>query len=132
LKFKEKRKSIRFPVQLPIDFGQRDHYLSSLCSDISARGLRMETSEDFEVGKKISIFLSFPHRSEPIKLLGKVAWKRPLPQQDIAGHSLSGLGIEFIRPLPEWIRLPGGEEQIGEATGARREYTEGIPRTYVN
>lgn len=133
MKFQEKRKSLRFPVQLPVDFGHGDYFMSSLCSDLSAHGLRMETSEEFTPGKKISIFISLPHREDPLKVVGKVTWVEPVNCRDFKGNPMRTLGVQFIRPLPGWIRLPDGND-LGSSEGVvpRDENEDSFPRTYVN
>ena len=132
MNFAEKRKSLRFPVQLPVDFGRIDYYMSSLCSNISRSGLYIETSEVVDVGNKVTLFITFPHRDEPLKLLGKVMWKRHTPALDLNNNTLAGLGIQFIGEFPEGVRLPEGFEQKEEEEEQLKSEREKTPRIYIN
>ncbi len=111
----EKRKNPRFSVQLPVTIENSNSRLSTMCSNISRGGMYLETSEFIDVGNNLTILVNFPFMDHPAKVRGKVLWKRLTAGKDIYGNNLSGMGVEFLSPLPDSIKLPetDAEEEFG-------------------
>lgn len=101
----EKRQYLRFPVVLPVDFGKGDYFLSTICSNLSQRGLFVETSQQFALGERLCLFISIPNQNDPIKVIGEVVWKSASEYKDINGNNVVGVGIKFLDYTPDGAGL---------------------------
>lgn len=104
----EKRQYLRFPVVLPVDFGKGDYFLSTICSNLSQRGLFVETSQEFALGERLCLFISLPNQSDPLKLIGEVVWKGPSESKDLSNNPVYGIGIKFLDYNPDGDQLVTG------------------------
>jgi uncharacterized protein (TIGR02266 family) len=104
----ERRIYLRFPVVLPVDFGKADYFLSSICSNVSAKGLFIETSKEFSVGERVCLFVSLPNESDPVKLIGEVMWTTEGQNKDLNDNIVNGIGIRFINNEGETDQLLKG------------------------
>lgn len=104
----EKRQFLRFPVVLPVDFGKADYFLSTICSNLSQRGLFVETSQNFSLGERLCLFISLPNQSDPIKMFGEVVWKGASPSVDLNNNPVHGIGIKFLDYNPDGDQLVTG------------------------
>jgi uncharacterized protein (TIGR02266 family) len=101
----EKRQFLRFPVVLPVDFGKGDYFLSTICSNLSKRGLFVETSQDFALGERLCLFISIPNQGDPVKVIGEVVWKSVSNARDLNGNAMVGVGIKFLDYNPNGAQL---------------------------
>lgn len=104
----EKRQFLRFPVVLPVDFGKADYFLSTICSNLSQRGLFVETSQEFVLGERLCLFISLPNQSDPIKMIGEVVWKSKSDSKDLNNNAVHGIGIKFLDYNPDGDQMMTG------------------------
>ncbi len=104
----EKRQFLRFPVVLPVDFGKADYFLSTMCSNVSQRGLFVETSQKFARGERVCLFISLPNQDDPVKMIGEVVWTTEGTTKDIEDNTVNGIGIRFVDGNPEADQLLKG------------------------
>jgi uncharacterized protein (TIGR02266 family) len=83
----EKRRELRAPVVLRVDYEGPDEMVFDYTENLSSRGVFLKTGRSFAVGDKIRLMLSFPGLLEPIGLEGTVRWTR----EDVD----AGVGVEF-------------------------------------
>ena len=122
----EKRKIHRFPVQLPVMLGHDDD-LSSVCTNLSSEGVSVETSKKFNVGERVFVQVTLAPRQAPLKMQGKVVWKKDTSAIDTQSNPLFEIGIRFIRPLPSPWKIPGNKEFQDDTLGLEPEYEEEFP-----
>jgi hypothetical protein len=104
----EKRKLFRFPVQLPVKIGHKED-LSSICTNLSTDGASIETSQPLNVSEKLAVSVMIAPKEEPLRMVGKVVWKRETEAVDTESRKVQEVGVRFLRPLPRLEKL-GGEE----------------------
>lgn len=84
------RVAIELEASVPDDVGDSDvRTLVSRTSDLSARGIRLATTEPLTTGALLPASVSLEEVSEPFHLMVEVVWCRP----DDAGGWLVGLQI---------------------------------------
>ncbi len=102
----EKRKMLRFPVQLPVELGQEIDDLSSICTNLSSEGVSVETSHKLSVGERLSVKVVVSSELEPLRMLGQVVWRKDISATDPQANPISELGIRFLKPLPSPWKAP--------------------------
>ena len=122
----EKRRIHRFPVQLPVTLGHIDD-LSSICTNLSSEGVSVETSKQFHIGERVFVQVTLAPSQAPLKMQGKVVWKKNTAAFDTKSDPLFEIGIRFIRPLPNPWKVPGNYEHLDETLGFEPEYEEEYP-----
>lgn len=122
----EKRKIHRFPVQLPVMLGHDDD-LSSICTNLSSEGVSIETSKKLQVGERVFVQVTLAPHQAPLKMQGKIVWKKNTDAFDRKLAPLFEIGIRFIRPLPSPWKVPGNYEFKNNSLGFEPEYEEEYP-----
>jgi len=84
----EKRAHPRFPLVLAVDYPGGAEVVQDYTEDLSAGGLFVRTSRDFEVGAVVPLVVSFPEMLEPVELITEVIWVRAEGPEGPAGVAL--------------------------------------------
>lgn len=95
----EKRRLFRFPVQLPVKLGTNED-LSSICTNLSTNGASIETAIKLAVSEKLAVSVVIAPKEEPLRMVGKVVWKRNTGIVDPDQKDIFEIGVRFLRPLP--------------------------------
>lgn len=80
------RENPRKPCLIKVIGAVQDQTFKSYIVDISPVGVFIETSDNYSVGQSIKLAFALPGQKEPIKLMGKIAWK-----------GLQGIGVKFVK-----------------------------------
>ncbi len=96
----DKRKLPRFPVQLPVELGHKANDFSSICTNLSEKGLSVETALRLGIGERLAVAVTLAPKEEPLRMVGQVVWMRNLNAKDSDDHEIREFGIRFLRPLP--------------------------------
>lgn len=105
----EKRMIPRFPVQLPAQLGTDVGDISSICTNLSSKGLSVETSKNLYVGERVSVQVMIAPKQPPLRMLGQVVWKQDSVALDPSEKPVTEIGIRFVKPLNNAWKLPGDE-----------------------
>lgn len=92
---KESRKFTRFSTSIPVTLDDRDEHLSTICSNISQKGVYIETSENLKKGDVLYLHLDL-NPSKPAKVLGEVVWTSRTKATDYRNKQVKGFGIRFL------------------------------------
>lgn len=84
----DKRRHVRTPVTLIVDYDGADDFLGDYTENLSHGGTFIHTARAFEVGAVVQLVLSFPGLLEPVAVEGVVRWARIGEGQ--------GVGVEFV------------------------------------
>jgi type IV pilus assembly protein PilZ len=96
---RERRKSGRAAVQLPIEYERLNALLSDYTHNISRGGTFIRTDRPLPAETVLSFTIEAPRLGEPILLRGVVRWTVE-PGQAGADRP-AGMGIEFVFDSPE-------------------------------
>ena len=86
----DRRRSARAAVELRVDYSTVDAFFSDFASDINEGGMFVENESPPEVGTGVALHFVLPRSDEPLKLQGRVVWRRERSQGEPPG-----MGIEF-------------------------------------
>ena len=111
---KEKRRHQRVPFVLRVDYPDR-RALADATENLSQGGIFVQTEQPMELGQHVPLSLSFPGLLDPIEIVGKVAWLRPVHGGRAAGV---GISVESQHDRQQLERLLSGETQAA-AQGPR-------------
>lgn len=107
----DKRKTVRHARRIPVRFGNEGRMIGGIALDISAGGLRVETSESFPPASLVTVFVQFPGHA--LRLEGRIAWVRPNEAQ--IGISLSSNSLPLKKSYEAWLKevqeLAAGEPE---------------------
>jgi Tfp pilus assembly protein PilZ len=94
----DKRKSVRVPVDFEVrfTFGTQEHIAQAL--NLSTDGMFIKTSYMLLQGDIIEVYFHLPDIEEPFWLKARVAWGTWIEGMNMP---TSGMGIQFIDPLPK-------------------------------
>src|SRR5882762_7030593 len=113
------RREGRIPVSCRVEFRARVGSYTAYTRDLSVHGLFLKSPRPFAVGTRLQMVLHLPARRggqprekpAPLSVEGEVRRIiRPAP----ASHLLSGIGVRFVDPDPDVVRV------IEEFIAARR------------
>ena len=90
-----KRKSLRVPITLKIEYSSMNNFIAEYIENISKGGLFIASESPLAVGTEFEFTLLIPRVLEPITLQGKVRWIRTSEEGDHVKRS-PGMGISFI------------------------------------
>src|SRR5512139_2770737 len=92
----ERRRSVRSPVLLRVDYGEQRDITADYITDIGDGGLFLRTDVAFAIGECVELVLSFPALLEPTPVRCIVRWLsfQPTPE---GGQNQTGVGMEFVR-----------------------------------
>jgi hypothetical protein len=95
---KEKRRHVRVPVkfQVQFTFDNKQHLAEAL--NLSVDGMFLKTSYMLLQGDVIEIFFHLPKVQEPLWLKARVMWGTWIDGMNLP---TSGMGVQFLDPLPE-------------------------------
>ena len=68
----EKRKHVRKPFLMAVDYSTQDHVYKDFIQDISAGGVFIQTSMPFTVGQEVSLTFPLPNYRKHLKIVGEV------------------------------------------------------------
>jgi hypothetical protein len=88
-----KRKDARFDCLVPIDGKKGSLFDDSLTVDISKGGMGFVSTHEIPVDQKIPIQLDLGENEEPILVVGRVQWNRPI---EGTGHYRIGVVFESV------------------------------------
>ena len=104
----ELRRFSRFPVSIPVSLEDREEQLSTICSNISQKGVYLETSEKLEKGDILCLNLTLNPSGSPVKVLGKVVWVIKTKVTDYKNKSVKGFGIKFLANVKNSLNVNDG------------------------
>ena len=92
----EKRKYLRLnnPVELEYILPDSNTVHTRVTKDISATGLRFETTEKIEENSTLELKLKLPNLQNPVHVYGRVAWLKRVTLEDNAPFDV---GVEFLK-----------------------------------
>lgn len=99
----EKRRAIREPVTLFVEYEGADDLIGDYTENLSSGGTFVSTNRELPVGTRVQLVLGFPGLLEPIAVEGTVKWTRD--------EEPAGAGIEFA-PGPARDQLAHVIERI--------------------
>jgi len=82
--FEGRRKHVRKPFLMAVDYSTQDHVYKDFIQDISSGGVFIQTHMPFTVGQEVSLTFPLPNYQKHIKVIGEVV--RSTPQ---------GVGVKF-------------------------------------
>jgi uncharacterized protein (TIGR02266 family) len=96
--FKDKRRSVRVPVDFPVKFTfeNKEHLAEAL--NLSIDGMFLKTNSMFLQGDMIEIFFHLPEVNDPFWMKAQVMWGTWIEGMNLP---TSGMGVRFVDPLPE-------------------------------
>lgn len=77
-----KRKNEREQCFVPVDGKVGDLFEQVITTDISKTGMGFISQNEIPVNKEIPIEIDFEETGEPVFVIGKVKWVKPLPNSD--------------------------------------------------
>ena len=95
---KERRKSERENIKIPVDYSAVDAFFSEFTTNINEGGMFVETENPAPIDSTVQMQIRLPDLRQPIKLGGRVAWI-----SDGKGEAPPGMGIEF-QDLTDQVR----------------------------
>jgi len=104
----ENRRFLRFPVSIPVNFDERDENYSTICSNISQKGVYVETSEKLSKGDVVCLHLSLTPKSELTKVLGEVVWVVKTHATDLHNKAVKGFGIRILANMKDSLDMKAG------------------------
>lgn len=86
----ERRRSARSPIELRVDYSTVDAFFSDFASDINEGGMFVESDSPPDVDTVVTLHFVLPQSDQPLKLEGRVVWRR-----DPSQGEPPGMGIQF-------------------------------------
>ncbi|MBA3395915.1 MAG: TIGR02266 family protein [Deltaproteobacteria bacterium] len=90
-----RRRDVRVPVELDVDYMLKDNYLFARCTDISATGIFIRTTLPEAPGTRLNLRFKTVNEAEPIEVAGDVVWVNssgPSAPENVQ----PGMGIRFV------------------------------------
>jgi uncharacterized protein (TIGR02266 family) len=84
----EKRAHQRFPLILAVDYREGAAAVRDYTENLSAGGLFVRTTREFQAGDLVSLVVSFPELLEPVELVTEVVWIRRAGGREPQGVAL--------------------------------------------
>ncbi len=94
----EKRDSLRFPIELQVEYKRLNTFFADYTRNISKGGTFIKTHKPLDIGTEFLFKLFIPTLDEPIVLSGKVQWVVK-PGEEKEGEA-PGMGIMFTYKNP--------------------------------
>jgi type IV pilus assembly protein PilZ len=89
------RQSARAPLRLRVDYEQMNSFFADYTKDISKGGTFIKTERPLDLGTRCQFTFVLPALSEPLVLVGEVAWILPV-QVARARNEDPGMGVRFV------------------------------------
>lgn len=106
--YKEHRKFLRFPVSIPVKLKDSSEDISTVCSNISQKGIYIETAERLKKGDLLCLNLSLKPKTHPVKILGEVRWTVKTDTKDYSDKKLKGFGIKILANMKDNLNIKEG------------------------
>ena len=87
----ERRRYLRRPVRIPVDYSSVDAFFSEFASNINEGGAFIETDAPEEPGEIVKLMIRLPLRERPLEVEARVVWVRDSAEDGVA----PGMGVEF-------------------------------------
>ena len=82
--FEGKRKHVRKPFLMAVDYSTQDHVYKDFIQDISSGGVFIQTHMPFTVGQEVSLTFPLPSFQKHVKVIGEVV-----------RSTTQGVGVKF-------------------------------------
>jgi len=105
---KDSRKFIRFPVSIPVTLDEKLENSSTICSNISQKGIYLETSEKIKKGDLLCLNLTLNPKTQPVKVLGEVMWAVSTKTKDYTNKNVKGFGVKFLANFKDNLHVHQG------------------------
>jgi type IV pilus assembly protein PilZ len=89
------RQSPRKPLEVRVDYEQMNSFFADYTKDISKGGSFIKTERPLPIGTRCRFSFSLPALSEPLILIGEVAWILPVEAAQ-ARNEDPGMGVRFL------------------------------------
>jgi len=95
-KAEERRRYIRLstPITIQYTIPGEDKILRTVSKDISAVGVRFETTDKLKPKTDLELTLSLPKAPNPVHAQGKIIWVKRV---DLEDNSPYDIGVEFVK-----------------------------------
>ena len=128
----ERQSEFRFPVVVPVEYFAPDGSgILSYALDLSKNGSFISSdNHPLGIGTRLDVNLNVPVDQETSRILrteGIVVWNRMLPFKS----KRNGMGVQFIRPLPEGLllnALVGSTKRLTREAEAKRVLGERVEK----
>lgn len=92
---KEKRRAIRVPVEMRVDYRCNENFLFEYSMNLSQNGIFIKTQSPLPPGTELFLTFSLPNSNEQIKVKGEVIWVNT-KKADHDSERTVGMGIRFL------------------------------------
>ena len=82
--FEGRRKHVRKPFLMAVDYSTQDHVYKDFIQDISTGGVFIQTHMPFAVGQEVSLTFPLPDYKKHVKIVGEVV-----------RSTMQGVGVKF-------------------------------------
>ena len=82
--FEGRRKHVRKPFLMAVDYSTQDHVYKDFIQDVSTGGVFIQTHMPFTVGQEVSLTFPLPNYQKHIKIVG-----------EIVRSTAQGVGVKF-------------------------------------
>ena len=82
--FEGRRKHVRKPFLMAVDYSTQDHVYKDFIQDISTGGVFIQTHMPFTIGQEVSLTFPLPNYQKHIKIVG-----------EIVRSTAQGVGVKF-------------------------------------
>ena len=82
--FEGRRKHVRKPFLMTVDYSTQDHVYKDFIQDVSTGGVFIQTHMPFTVGQEVSLTFPLPNYQKHIKIVG-----------EIVRSTAQGVGVKF-------------------------------------
>jgi type IV pilus assembly protein PilZ len=89
------RQSPRKPFEVRVDYEQMNSFFADYTKDISKGGTFIKTERPLPMGTRCTFKFVLPALSEPLVLIGEVAWILPIEAAQMRGED-AGMGVRFL------------------------------------
>ena len=90
----EKRKGIRAPIEIRVEYRTVGSFLSDWVVNISRGGMFIHTQSPLKVGAKVRLVFSLPGMPFMFDVNAEVKWSQTEPSER---QELPGMGVEFVQ-----------------------------------
>ena len=90
----ERRTLSRGAIELRVEYKRLNTFFADYTRNISKGGTFIRTDRPLDVETEFIFALAVPSLEAPLRLLGRVKWKRSV--EEATGEDEAGMGIEFV------------------------------------
>ena len=89
---KKKDRDYRLPIEILVDYHQKESLTSMFCRNLNASGMFVETTNPLEVGTTVKMSFELPFNKVKVEVEAIVRWtSNTRPETEV-----EGMGIEYI------------------------------------